>query len=187
MALLSTPIVNQYFTTLFPKLIEHFLKVLKVENEDKANFLAGKVCLALCEKILLLPEGTDPAKQFCKAYINKMCSNTYYDYGRDKYITQRSEVTSLKGGENPIERHIDRSRFELACVLDREIKLDIMESLIAALPEKKRNLFVGFHLEGKSYKELAKQLGYKNDKAAKTTNNRTLNELKKAALHQLAA
>lgn len=92
----------------------------------------------------------DPSQSFL-AYLYKIAEHIIIDYyrGAARERKLRSEITALS---LDYYSHIEENVF-------RKEKRYLVNQIISQLPLKQQNVFKLFKLEGKSYKEISRQLG----------------------------
>jgi len=192
MALLNTPLIKKFFSTMGPKLTR-YITTLGVTDPELAQEILSRVKAELCEKLNLLPKGTNPFVQFNLQYLCTMCRNAMCLYYRDHFVADREalyvNVNCDDDTDLVIRPRVEQYSTAMDEVYDPEhdALLIAMHDCLAALPERKRELFLSHYVDGESYEDLASRFGFNSADVAKVTNNRIRHELRLAIQRRLAA
>src|SRR5690606_32990365 len=122
----------------------NLLRLLK--SEVLAEELLQDLFLKIWEQRALI----DPARSF-KAYLYRIAENMVYDVfrraSREKAIMQ--EILAANG---ELYTHVEEA-------LLRKENSALLDGLLAQLPSQRKKIFIACKLEGKSYREVAEELG----------------------------
>ncbi len=126
------------------RLIGSIFKLVKSEEMTK------DILQDLFLKVWEMRESLNPEKSF-RSYLFRICENLVYDryrkLARDKKMQQHFTQFSQTW-----YKHVEET------VVSKEVSTQIYEAL-ESLPPQCKKVFILFKMEGKSYKEISKQLG----------------------------
>lgn len=114
----------------------------------KSETLAEEALQDLFMKVWSLRMSIDPEKSF-QAYLYRIAISLVYDTFR-KAKRQHRVFHELAAANTGWYTHIEET------IIDRENR-GLLETILRRLPNKRRKIFVACKLEGKSYKEVAKE------------------------------
>lgn len=106
-----------------------------------------------------------------------ICRNKAMEYGRER--ANRYDTDSLDEAEIEGLPRLDREASEWAQENDRSHlcelrRLALLDRALATLPDKQRRLVRGYYYDGKSMRQLASELGFKDETVAKSTKLRAI-------------
>ncbi|HEY9560530.1 MAG TPA: RNA polymerase sigma-70 factor [Anseongella sp.] len=116
----------------------------------KSEALAEELLQDLFLKIWHNRYAIDPSKTF-KAYLYRIAENMVYDLFR-RASKEKELLARILSANAEFYTHIEESLFE-------KEDHNILHEAISQLPARRKEIFIACKLEGKSYKQVAEELG----------------------------
>ena len=124
------------------------------------------------------------------AYMSRVCSLKAHEYLRKKAKVLEIEesfdddaLTTEKRASVEMEVQSWADHFEM-CERADQRRIDAMNEALGQLNQRQRDLLHGYYHDNCSMKDLAKRLGYSNERVAITTKNRIIKSLRNGIQQQ---